>query len=248
MKNVIIDYTSEVSTGYLSHFTSKFEILIKIIETGFKPSVPRTPELNMFAKDTNQKEVLKKWSLNLNQKKESDNDYNDIFKIPMVCFCDLPHNIASAHIEKYGEYIIAMNKRWAISKSITPILYVPEESEMHNIFNIMHSLQSRLKDETNTNIINLNNTVNNFSCYTKIFNNETKDYKYYDEREWRYIPEDYFIQKEYKETEYKYCHLKFTKDDFLFAVVKTKSEKEKLLKVLRKEFGEINDDQVKLKL
>lgn len=113
------------------------------------------------------------------------------FAVPMCCFCDTPLAAIKPHMDFYGHYGIGMSKEWAIKKGISPVMYHIKESKMAtNIRKIVNGIG---KDDKETSykqiaLMKLYKGVN----YRKDKNGDyqqKKDYLYYDEREWRYIPE-----------------------------------------------------------
>lgn len=121
------DYTTKVSTKYLSHFTPEFETLLKIVETGFRPSF--CDEYKIYQKDYAETEALKSWYAALAGGETEVENFEH--QVPMVCFCDTPHRIASNHRRVYGYYCITMNKSWAVDKGLSPITYIPKDAKTH---------------------------------------------------------------------------------------------------------------------
>ncbi len=129
------------------------------------------------------------------------------FAIPMVCFCDIPLSQISLHVKKYsksGGYGIGMSKSWAMKKGITPVLYLSYKNEFmySEIKNYAKSLSSKdiatnasdmcmkqrllyYAKRTTESSFELNLSNSNVDEEAK----REKKYKYYNEREWRYVPQ-----------------------------------------------------------
>ena len=101
--------------------------------------------------------------------------------IPMKCFCDIPLGLIKKHMSKYGKagsrYGIGITKKFARSKGITPVIYVHQKS----------GILPRMVDALNND-----DELAKFIPYFKRYDekNEKTKTRYYDEREWRFVPED----------------------------------------------------------
>lgn len=172
-------FESELSSGYLFHFTKSLDVLISIIKNGFYPRC--AVEDVHFAMPNLSKEQSK-------------------MGIPMVCFCDMPLNLSTIHRSQYGKYGIALSKEWGIEKGIAPVHYVIENSSENKSFikleRFVHSIICDYKEvckkanipfyeeKINEDLINIMfDYIGNLKFYSE--NNDSKPY--YDEREWRYL-------------------------------------------------------------
>ncbi|HFD1835109.1 TPA: abortive infection system antitoxin AbiGi family protein [Clostridium perfringens] len=173
--------------------------------------------------------------------------------IPMVCFCDIPLSQIKNHIENYGGYAIGLSKEWGGSKGINPVAYSIKNSlSTKAISNVINIINRECEDEQKKNDIdNAYDFMCNFVFYMKPYegnswNKEKFDGKYtrfYDEREWRYIPDidvikkyniDWFLEKEefldYKgRREYnnkisEIIKLSFEPDDIKYIIVNSEDE------------------------
>ncbi|MBR3774920.1 MAG: ROK family protein, partial [Alistipes sp.] len=108
--------------------------------------------------------------------------------IPMVCFTDLPNGICGKHKRRYGNYAIVFNKDWAANKHISPILYLRKDGQFTNTIRKVYK-------QSDTSI---NNELFAFCkpyC-AKYYDHKKgkwseKNRRFYDEREWRYVPKNY---------------------------------------------------------
>ncbi|MBN1184315.1 MAG: hypothetical protein JXB49_18640 [Bacteroidales bacterium] len=238
-----IEFSSKVSTKYLSHFTPKFDSLLKIVETGFRPS--ECDEFQIHKKDFMEVEAIKTWYSALAGGEENIETFTH--KVPMVCFCDIPHKLANRHRKEYGMYCLAMKKKWAIAKGLSPIIYIPEESKVHVVLRTIDSLKNRLagigQEKDIPQILQINTQLELLFEFIKPYINKKDNYKFYDEREWRYTPPSYTTYDSKDISQY----LKFNKEDFEFAIVKNAREKDLLLKALTDKFGYISSKRIKIK-
>jgi len=114
---------SLISTDILYHYTWNKENLLSILENGFKPNYS-LEKLGLFK----EKEIFKH-ILSFIGDFSKQEDINDEFAIPMICFCDIPLNLVANHINIYGKYSIGLTKEWGVKQGICPVLYVPESGE-----------------------------------------------------------------------------------------------------------------------
>lgn len=99
-----------------------------------------------------------------------------IWAVPMVCFCDLPLSLVKDHMEKYGCYAIGMSKKWGIKKGLNPIMYLCKDSDLASYLRIAQK--------------KLHKTFSKIEAHIKIYEDQESLIRYYDEREWRYVPRD----------------------------------------------------------
>jgi hypothetical protein len=130
----------------------------------------------------------------------------------MVCFCDIPLSKVKDHLSWYGNYGIGIDKKWGIDQGICPILYVdPLSATTEAIINALNGYTKiwleglkaekeypELMKVIDSGIIN---SIERFMNFTKPYigpfshngrNDEAKIF--YDEREWRFVPELHQIQ------------------------------------------------------
>lgn len=105
--------------------------------------------------------------------------------IPMKCFCDIPLGMIKKHLNNYGKFGIGITKDFAKKNTFSPVIYIHENSDTlkrylksmnkFDIFNNPYSLLPYFKVDERKNLLD---------------NGKVKRDRYYDEREWRYIPHD----------------------------------------------------------
>ena len=167
----------KLSSETLFHFVSEKRHLIDILNNNFRPRyvVERFPFLD-------------------NEMKEMG--------IPMLCFCDIRLSNVDEHTDWYGEYGIGMKSTWATKNGMTPVQYYNKESYLvkelgSGISKLKETFINANKDDLESSTI----TDYYFSIFMNVW--YMKEYKgkqwkwktekeilkkFYDEKEWRYIP------------------------------------------------------------
>lgn len=114
------------------------------------------------------------------------------FAVPECCFCNTPFSAIHHHMKIYGEYGVGMSRQWGISKGLSPLMYHLRDSRMGKNFRRLLQNAKRQKNEEviyrQLVLMKPYQAVN----YIKDEKGELKqhnNYLYYDEREWRYIPD-----------------------------------------------------------
>jgi len=239
-----------LSSNTLFHFTNSFETIKSILKNGFYISYCE----------------------------ESKN------VIPMVSFCDIPLSQARFHLTNYGNYVIGMNQKGGIKNKLNPVLYFEPDSHISNLSNeiddilkneiddITYNFLSKIKSEPNSEklieivhmFIRLLEFKIEVSRLTKPYSGELHtskinldNYKFYDEREWRYIPpkevgkfelgmsfEDYEVyKKSHSKPHFKENSLTFKAKDVQYIIVKDEKDVIELMDFLMKtdNLGSSND-------
>lgn len=167
-------YKETISSNCLFHFTNSAENLLNILEKEFYPHYS-LEDLRFISYSS-----------------RVDSYYH--IAIPMVSFCDLPLSKIKTHISVYGNFGIGMKKSWGLKNGICPVIYANENSTSTRL------LQSGIKGVISRGEVSeitpisksLGYQVRFYKPYTGNFirnSNLTKNYNYYDEREWRYVPD-----------------------------------------------------------
>ena len=157
-----------ISANTLFHYTSSYDTLISILQSRFFPRLCLERGL---------------W-----------HPENKMWAIPMVCFCDIPLSNIAEHTKKYGNYAIGIKKTWAIKQGVTPILYVHDNSSFigHGLNALNWSLELSDKDKEHlterlAQVMSMFFMMKPYEGYQEI-DGKRKKVRFYDEREWRYIP------------------------------------------------------------
>lgn len=105
------------------------------------------------------------------------------YRVPMACFCDIPLSLISDHFEWYGSYGIGVKREYARELKAQPVHYITSE----NLF-IKNLVKDKTFSEYNRKYL---------IPYLKKFSGDqlfppskiNRRKKFYDEREWRFIPD-----------------------------------------------------------
>lgn len=229
-----------ISTNRLFHYTNKKEILISILTNGFKPQFS-FEKLGIFAKESLVEAITKEYGVPNDRIPITDNGklLSDELYFKMCCFCDIPLNLVESHKRVYGNYSIGLTKEWGESQSICPVMYVPQGGETCFLFDLiikdsvdikpiieqMYNQKSNdEKEELAIRIIKLISNMYSLTMFIKPYIGyfekkgfKDENYKFYDEREWRYIPNRFlgrqFLHKnEYDNPEILKTHNESTKN------------------------------------
>ena len=121
--------------------------------------------------------------------------------VPMVSFCEIPLSQIKDHISKYGEYGIGLTREWGVRNKLNPVLYLEPRSLLSesyraaaNYFLSRASLEKEVvarSDDYFRAVLALGEMLS----YTKNYEGElvrrdgrkTENYRFSDEREWRYV-------------------------------------------------------------
>lgn len=116
------------------------------------------------------------------------------FYVPMVSFCDIPLSEVKSHISRYGAYGLGLTKEWAERNGLNPVLYLEKNSDLSKSYRTAYfdycgggKLVKDL-DEHEKCIVNILRYIKNYQNDLKR-NEIIKNYRFSDEREWRYVPD-----------------------------------------------------------
>lgn len=220
---------SLISSNTLFHFTNNADTILNIIRNGFHPKFC-LEELSVGS-----------FLGNEDSKEEA---------LPMTCFCDLPLSQIKTHLDFYGSYGVGLSKEWGKRSGLTPITYINIEStkfkvlkEISNKLDVYsHSTENQGSDISSHPLALLSELVSQHKPYEgKMWRNgKYVSKRFYDEREWRYVPRivspnlDYRLSKKEflsgikkstadasLETDYR---LQFNASDVKYLIVKTADE------------------------
>lgn len=168
---------------------------------------------------------------------------NLIKAIPMVCFCDIRLSDLSTHIKAYGDYGIGLSKEWGNKNGINPLIYISSENSV--ILDIFSNLITN-KDE------NIKEYATKLFLYFKPYSGIQKErYRnFYNEREWRYIPdnneiisfskEDFDNEKKREDANNEIFNkntLNYSLNDIKYIILRNETEKEKVAKTISQVFS-----------
>jgi len=164
-----------ISTNSIIHYTKTLDNLLQILETGF--------------------------SLKYCKEEFKSKDLNLKYAYPMICFCDIPLSEVKQHLDSYGHFGIGLKKNWAINKGLNPVLYLEKQSSLSETIMQQISRIDSNRKEVKANpavekidgvwvqeLLTLCSYVKNYEGDLIIDGKLIKDYRFYNEREWRYVP------------------------------------------------------------
>lgn len=114
--------------------------------------------------------------------------------IPMVSFCDIPLSEIKNHISKYGNYGIGMTKDWAVKQGLNPVMYMAKTSTLSESYrtalDYIVDLEPDADDWSDEQKVlsDVLRYIKNYEGDLVRKNEEIKNYRFSDEREWRYVP------------------------------------------------------------
>lgn len=204
-----------LSSNTLFHFTNNAENLMDILSNGFKPRFC-LEQFGVFDLlfDESEKDIIKEHE-----------SIEEAF--PMTCFCDLPISHIGSHLEFYGSYGIGLSKEWGMKNGLTPLTYVHKNStQIMYLRNLAKIIFKSTIDEDYSSKNNPRYQLFELAGFFKPYIGEmwrinkyvTK--RFYDEREWRYIP--FIIQEADNLDKFDY---RLNKNEFLNDVKRANANK-----------------------
>lgn len=117
------------------------------------------------------------------------------YAFPMISLSDIPFSELSSHLNKYGSFSIGLKKDWIVKNKFTPVCYYSNRSPL--LRDIIERIEFYKKknnlsvDEERDFKIFLYHLAHskNYEGYLKTKDKEYQNYRFSDEREWRYVPE-----------------------------------------------------------
>jgi hypothetical protein len=165
-----------ISSNVLFHFTNTFDRLKGILENGFLPRY--CPE----------------YTLSPDDRKAASKQRPPLHAIPMVCFCDIPISLIRNHLHEYGHYGIGLCKEWGLKRGLAPVTYTHQNATTLKPMRHLAAKAGKTRDQPTATELQL------LAAYTKPFIGPAWRSKcrpkvqprvsFYDEREWRYVPQD----------------------------------------------------------
>lgn len=214
-----------LSSNCLFHFTNSAENLLNILENEFSPRycLEDLTMLNYSSKLGNYLEMA----------------------IPMVCFCDIPLSRIKTHISYYGNYGIGMTKSWGIKNGICPINYADKNSSsskyMQGLLEFMAAtVNNKGMEKAQINLAYLIRFVKPYIGDFWRSSGTIKNHHFYDEREWRYVPESDLLGLPFKLSKNQFlnsierteantnmsnkCKINFEPDDIKYIIIEKEDQ------------------------
>lgn len=128
------------------------------------------------------------------------------------------------HRKEYGPYCISLTKAWGIANGVSPMIYIPKDSDIHTIFRTISAIENCLSRTVSTEgagSIQMIQQLDKLFEFVKPYQDDKLGKKFYDEPEWRYTPSTAFPFNPEDTTQY----LKFEKADIISITVRNTQEK-----------------------
>lgn len=166
------------------------------------------------------------------------------FSFPMMCLCDIPLSQSANHIKHYGKFGIGISKKWANGvKELSTVIYTRRDSILYKeVLSILKKHSSG--EELSTEEIFLLSRVKKYSGDTYCSPNGKRvlvpSVRFYDEREWRFVPEqlsssDIYVEKNQNikpisgDNEKTKGYPRFEYSDIVYLIVSNNEERVKLI-------------------
>ncbi len=148
------------------------------------------------------------------------------YRIPMVCFTDLPQGTRARHRKRYGDYGIVLKKEWAKNQGVCPVIYCRTDG---NLTNIIKAICKNSSPKLQIKILSYCKPY-----YAHFYDSKTSKWsgeniRFYDEREWRYVPLEFDDAKIGAKGLGK---ISFTDDDIVRVYVKSIEEQKWLSEIV----------------
>lgn len=215
-----------ISTNSIIHYTQTYEALTGILDEGFRVKYCL--------------EKLRLYSTNSNAAH------------PLVCFCDIPLSESNRHFNAYGHYGIGLSKSWALKNEINPVIYIDSGSlfaqSIENLVVERRRNNTNLTDEQKQLILKIKSYAKNYQGNLRRGSKVIRNYRFYDEREWRLVPRGETIKnarvsisgKKYESMRDEYnarisdCRIKFSASDISYIIVHRTEEIPKMISFLKR--------------
>ena len=206
-----------------------------------------TQELD-FLKDMLVKGIKPRYSF------ESLPNNSSHYIIPMKCFCDIPLSKTKVHLDWYGNYGLGIRQETLKKMGVTPVLYVHEKS-------VKEILKPLIENPKSQKLVALAKKY--FGTTYRFHDDDTyqrTSRKFYDEREWRYVPLDAKLEwfpksfgikegltlarKRNEEHPYEGPSIQLDFQDIEYIIIKDLKDVAPLRKALRKKFPDEVDFEI----
>lgn len=218
-----------ISTNSIIHYTNSYKALESILKEGFRVKYC-LEELNLH---------------------EGGSEAAH----PMVSFCDIPLSESTQHFSAYGKYGIGLSKEWARRNGINPVIYIDHNSlfakSIEALLEERRKSDSNLTTEQKKEILRIKSYAKNYSAPLSRKGVTIEDYRFYDEREWRLVPDSETLKSanfsisatNFKNDKEKYnkklsdIRIKFETADISYIIVKNTSQIPTMTNFLRSAYS-----------
>jgi hypothetical protein len=178
------------------------------------------------------------------EKLKSTSPFEFSYAFPMISFSDIPLSEFESHLNKYGGFSIGMKREWFLRKQFSPVSYFSDYSillrDIIERITFYISNYPTLTDNERTDLELLFFQLSFSKNYEGPLITSYKDYKNYrfsDEREWRYVPSkgsstlkpyipenEYIANKAIIQEEARRYYMSFKFSDINYIIVKDESQ------------------------
>jgi hypothetical protein len=160
---------------------------------------------------------------------------NNGYRVPMACFCDIPLSLIKVHFDWYGRYGIGLKRTYARQQGVKPVWYVTSESNL--VRNLVK--QDALSEYERKHLLPY---LKQFLGNQSYKGGSDKRKKFYDEREWRYIPDSSLVevyfgtkaQREKKKATQNGERMKLDLNQVEYIIIEKESDFDRMIVELRK--------------
>ncbi|MHA8105019.1 abortive infection system antitoxin AbiGi family protein [Aquirufa nivalisilvae] len=156
------------------------------------------------------------------------------YSVPMACFCDIPLSLIKEHFKWYGKYGIGINRSYARKIELMPVWYVTSENPL--VKSLIEKKELDIFDKEY-----LLPYLKQFIGNQKYNDGIDKRKKFYDEREWRYIPNSKLVEhnfgqsfKSVNNSIHPPLRMKLDLSQIEYIIIENINEFDKIIKVLKK--------------
>lgn len=223
----------------LFHFTKNMEILKAVLKEGFWP--------RYCLEDV-------QWQ---------GRKANDFIAFPMVCFCDIPMSRIAEHVGFYGSFGIGLTKEWGAKNNLNPVIYFTGDNPLHGAIRKLTEVVIELDEKEKKAGLKSVRYILAHSKPTKgrmIISGEPLQKDFYQESEWRYVPQneeideylsfkEYHIEERLEESNNKtakLCKLRFLPSDVKYIFVPSDSEIPAIMNFIQSELDMYPSADIKL--
>lgn len=174
---------SPISSSTLFHFTDRVQNLVDILTDEFRPHYS-WEDFSLVA------ETLGPFG----------------FAFPLISFCDIPLSQATRHMATYGNYALGLTKEWGVRNGVTPVLYSYPTSGAARSISALFALDiptagaegsvspgpvAHAQDQLVSHVGHLIGFLKPYEGPFLRRGRVIPSVRFYDEREWRYLPDEY---------------------------------------------------------
>ncbi|MGB1247406.1 MAG: abortive infection system antitoxin AbiGi family protein [Chitinophagales bacterium] len=180
------------------------------------------------------------------------------YAAPMVSFCDIPLSQIKEHVGKYGTYGIGLSKEWAQKNKLNPVIYLQSNPHLANSIDDSYvnialgkNFEWQKLTEEQKNWLNILRYVKNYEADLSRGGEIIKNYRFSDEREWRYTPDyrecaemainPFFYKTEAQKTamnkKIENLRLNFGPNDIKYIIIEKETEISEFVDILKKSKG-----------